>query len=249
MRVSLRVLLGAVVLAVAIVLLAPATLLDAPLTKKTDGRLHLVDATGFWWRGAAVLATRDDDVRVPLGWRIAFAPLVTGKLVVVLRAIDDPSMPTGTLQASGGTIEVHDLRLAVPAALLQALVPALGPLAPRGDIDVRAPSFTWRRGAAGGTLDVTWQHAGVAAAALSLDLGRVNAHIAPAGDGVAGDVRNAGGDVAVDGTVALRGGIIDVSIALKPTRQASDALRAMLPLLGPPDAAGGIRLAWRSDQR
>jgi hypothetical protein len=36
---------------------------------------------------------------------------------------------------------------------------------------------------------------------------------------------------------------------LTPAPGASDALRTMLPLLGPVDAAGRVAIAWRSDRR
>lgn len=249
MRLLLRVVLAIVVLAAALVLLAPAALLDARVATRTGDRLHLADATGFWWHGAAVLTTPDGTARVPLAWRVAFAPLLTGTLVVELRARDDSAMPTGTLTLADGTLDMRNVHLRVPAALVPALVPALKPVALRGDIDVHAPSFTWRRGSASGTLDATWQQAGIVAGALPVDLGRVTAGMAPAHEGVDGTLRNAGGDVAIDGTLTARRGVIDVSITLTPTGRASQALRTMLPLLGRSDAAGRVQVAWRSDRR
>jgi len=244
-----RVVLGLVLLAAAVVLLAPAALLDRPLALRTGQRLHLADASGFWWRGNGLVATSDGAVRVPLAWRIAFAPLLTGALVVELRPPHDAAVPTGVVALRDGSIDARELHLRVPAALVAGLVPALQAVALRGDVDVDAPSFIWRNGRVSGTLNATWQRAGAAMPGFVVDLGRVSLSGAPSAAGVAGTVSNTGGDVAVDGSLEARADGIDVSLALTPTGRASDALRTALPLLGSPDRAGGVRIAWRSGRR
>ena len=247
MRTLLRVVLGAVALVVACVLLAPASLLDPPLAARTGGRLRLADAHGVWWRGHGVLATQDGSARVPVGWQVGFVPLLSGSLVVTLRG-DDEAMPTGTLALRDGALDVRDLHAVVPATLLSAVVPALSAVGLRGEIDARAPSFAWRRDSSVGTLDATWQAASIVAGALPIDLGRVVVNARPANGGVAGTVRNAGGAVAIDGTIDLHDGIAGASFKLAPTPGASSAVRALLALTGPPDDAGAVTLAWRSDR-
>ena len=249
MRVALRAVLALVVLAAAAVLLAPASLLDAPLAARTGGRLHLVDARGFWWRGQGQVATDDGRARMPLAWRVAFVPLLARSLVVELGTAADATLPTGALRLRDGDVEMHALRLTIPAALVPALVPALANVALRGDIDLHAPSFAWRRDAATGTFDATWQHARTIAGGFAVDLGSVSVSGAPAADGVTAIVRNAGGDVVIDGSVAVHASVIDASVDLAPGPGAPQALRTMLPLLGPADAAGRVRVAWRSDRR
>ena len=246
MRALLRGLLGIAVLAAACVMLAPASLLDAPLASRTGDRLRLADAHGFWWRGRGIVATRDGAARVPVAWRISLAPLVTGSLVVTLQTGNEPAMPTGTVVVRDGALDIHDLHLVAPAALVPALVPALSAVALRGDVDVRAPSFAWRGDSGSGTLDATWQAASILVGAQPIVLGRVVVNARPVADGVEGTVRNAGGDLAVDGNLALRHGIANLTLKLAPTTRASPALRAMLPLIGPPDAAGAVTLTWQS---
>lgn len=248
MRLLLRGVLGVLVLSAALVLLAPAALLDGWVATRTGDRLHLVDPTGFWWRGSGVLATSDGTARVPLAWRVAFMPLLARTLRIELRTPGDSTLPAGTLALGDETLDVRDLRAGVPAALVSALVPALKPVVLRGDIEVHAPSFAWRHGRASGTLNLVWQRAGLVAV-LPVDLGRVTADVAPTQDGFAGTVRNVGGDVAVDGTLAAHGGVVDVALTLTPTSRASEALRTTLPLLGHADAAGRVQVAWRSDRR
>jgi hypothetical protein len=62
-------------------------------------------------------------------------------------------------------------------------------------------------------------------------------------------VRGAGGDVTIDGTLDVSAGIMRASLEVAPAPGASDAVRAMLPLLGPVDQAGRVAIAWRSDRR
>ena len=249
MRTLLRVVIAIVALVAAGVLLAPASLLDAPLASRTHARLRLADTHGFWWRGRGVVATRDGAARLPLAWRVAFPPLLTGSLVVALRADDASAMPTGTVTIRDGALEVRDLHVVVPAALVPALVPALSAVALHGDIDARSPSFAWRNDSARGSLDATWQRASIVAGAQPIDFGRVDLNVRPAADGLAGTLRNAGGDVTIDGSVAVRGGATTTSMKLAPAASASQALRAMLALLGPTDASGAVTLAWQSDRR
>lgn len=248
MRTLLRVLLGAAALVAACLLLAPASLLDAPLAARTGERLRLADAHGVWWRGHGVLAAQDGSARLRVGWRVALVPLLTGSLVVTLRG-DDDAMPTGTLALRNGAIDVRDLHVVVPATILSAAVPALSAVGLRGEIDARAPSFAWRRDSSVGTLDATWQAATIVVGVLPFDLGRVVVNARPANGGVAGAVRNVGGAVAIDGTIDVHDGIAGASFKLAPTPGASSAVRALLALTGRPDDSGAVTLTWRSDRR
>ncbi len=130
--------------------------------------------------------------------------------------------------------------------MLPALVPALNALAWGGDVVLQAPSLTWRDGSGTGRLDATWRRARVIAAGFALDLGTVTMSAAPAGGAVAGTIRNSGGDVAIEGTVDDRAGVVDVALTLTPTSTAPEAVRRMLLLVGPSDGAGGVRMTWRS---
>ena len=249
MRILLRLVPGLVVLAVALVVLAPAALLDAPLAARTGNRLHLVDTRGVWWRGEGALATSDGAAHVPFAWKVALAPLLTGRFVAALRASDGAAGPTGTIAVADGTIGVRDLHAVVPAALVPAFASSLKAVALRGDIELFAPSFTWRGTTGSGTVDATWAHARVIAGPWAVDFGRVIAKGVPAGDGIAGTVQASGGEVTIEGTLDRRAGATSASLVLAPAPGASEAVRAMLPLLGPVDQAGRVAIAWRSDRR
>ncbi|HEX6136148.1 MAG TPA: type II secretion system protein N [Casimicrobiaceae bacterium] len=243
---ALRVVLVVVVAIVAAIALVPAAWLDQPLAARTHQRLRLVDADGLWWHGRGALTTADGGTRIPIAWRVAFAPLLGRTLAVDLEPGSDDASPSGSLRAHGDTLELRDVRLRTPAALVTAFAPALNALALGGDLALDARSMTWRGGNATGTLDATWRRARVVAGGLALDLGTVTLTAAPAGGRLAGTIRNSGGEVALDGTIDGGPAAIDVALTLKPASGAPESVRRMLPLLGPADGTGGVRIAWRS---
>ncbi|MGE5170257.1 MAG: type II secretion system protein N [Rudaea sp.] len=248
MRGVLRGALVAVALLAGAVLLAPAALLDHALAQRTQDRVRLVDARGLWWRGSGVLVTADGRSRVPLAWRVALPPLAGGTLVADLVAGNDDGMPSGRVTLRGGSVELHDLRLRLPAAMVGAIVPALHPLSLGGEVALRAPALAWHEGALRGSGDATWQRARIVAASLALDLGSVSASAPPGRDMLGGTVHNTGGDVGIDGTFAQRAGALEASLVLQPTGTTPQMVRAMLPLLGASDGSGAVRVTWRSDR-
>ena len=243
---ALRVALVVVVALATAIALAPAASLDRLLAARTQERLRLVDANGLWWHGRGVVTTADGGARIPLAWRIAFVPLLSQILAVDLEPGSDDAAPSGSLRARDGTLELRDVRLRTPAALVAAFAPALNALALGGELALHSPSMTLRGGNVTGTLDATWLRARLVANGLALDLGTVRLSAAPAGERLAGTIRNSGGDIALDGTIDGSPAAIDVALTLKPANNAPESVRRMLPLLGPSDGAGGVRIGWRS---
>jgi hypothetical protein len=245
-RGPLRFLVAAILLALAGVVVAPAAWLDRPLASRTEGRARLVDAEGLWWRGRGALASADGAARLPIAWRVALAPLVTGTLRVDFVADGDAAMPSGAITVRREALEIRDVRLRAAGALLGALVPALKPFALGGDVVLSVPVLDWRGRGGSGTVDASWERARIITGTLALDLGAVTLSVAPQGDALAGTVRNRGGDVAIDGAVRELGGIVDASLLLTPAGDAPELVRQVLPLLGAADPAGGVRVRWRS---
>jgi hypothetical protein len=240
--------LVAIALMAVVALLAPAALLDHALAQRTQNRVRLVDAHGFWWRGSGVLATSDGRAHVPLAWRVELAPLATGALVVHLVERGDDATPSGQVTLRHGSVDLRALRLRVPAAMASAMVPALGAVALGGEIALAIPALAWRDGALRGNGDATWQRARIVAAGLALDLGLVSASMPPGADVFGGALRNAGGDLAIDGTFTQRTGALEAALVLRPTDATPQPVRAMLPLLGASDGSGAVRMTWRSDR-
>jgi hypothetical protein len=244
-RTPIVVALGALALVVAAIALAPATLFDGPLAARSAHRLRLADASGFWWRGRGALATSDGAARVPVAWRIELFPLARGDFVLQLDG-DDDSM-SGTMTLGHGRTAVRGLHVSVPAAVMTALDPRLQSLAFGGRVTLDTPSFAADAAGRFGALGAEWRRARIVAGARVLDFGTV-AVAAPAGDKLAGTIRNAGGDVALDGSFGERSGALEAMLVLRPSPSATDDVRALVQSLGAPDGAGGVRVAWRSDR-
>lgn len=243
----LVVLVGAVVAVAAVALLAPAAALDAPLAARTGERLRLTDARGFWWRGHGVLATADGRAHLPLAWTVDVGPLLRGTLSIRL-SDPDTSVDAGTLSLRDGGVDLRNLHVRVPAAVAGAVDSRLAAIGLGGNVALDASALASRGGGLSGELEATWERARVAIGEALVDLGTITVVGAPAGDGMAGTIRNAGGDVAVSGTLAERGGVIDAAVALSPRPAASDSARNALLLLGAPDGSASVRFAWRSDR-
>lgn len=247
MRASFRVVLGLAVLLVAVIGFAPAAWLDRPLATRTQDRLRLVDAEGRWWNGRGSIATADGATRVPVAWRLNFAPLLRGRLAVWLDRGGDDARPSGAITAHDGGIELRDLQLRVPARIVAAFAPTLQNLVFGGDVSVQAPVFAWESGSVSGTLAAQWRRARLLAGDAVVDLGTVALTTTSLQGGrLAGTIRNDGGDVAIDGSLAADAAAVDVALTLEPSASASDVLRQALPLLGVPDGSGGVKVTWRS---
>ena len=247
MRASFRVALGLAVLLVAVIGFAPATWLDRALAARTQDRLRLFDAEGRWWDGRGFVATADGAARVGVAWRLNFAALLRGRLSVWLDRGSDDALPTGAITARDGGIELRDLQLRVPARIVAAFAPPLQNLALGGDLFVQTSAFAWENAGLSGTLAAQWRRARVVAGEAIVDLGTVALTTnPPRGGRLAGTIRNDGGDVAIDGSLAVDAGAIDVAMRLVPGPNASDALRQALPMLGVPDGSGGLSVTWRS---
>jgi len=246
-RAWLRVVLGLAVLLVAVIGFAPATWLDRSLAARTQDRLRLLDAEGPWWDGRGSVATADGAARVRVAWRLNFAALLRGRLSIMLGRAGDESQPSGLITAQDGGIELRDLQLRMPARIVAAFAPLLQNLALGGDVSVRTSAFAWERTGVSGTFAAQWRRARVVAGETIVDLGTVALTTnPPRGGRLAGTIRNDGGDVAIEGSLAVEAGAIDVAMTLVPTASASDALRQALPMLGAPYGAGCVSVTWRS---
>ena len=58
-----------------LIVLAPATLIDARLERASDGRLRLAEAQGSLWSGAGWIEIRDADGRAGVAKRLAWRVL------------------------------------------------------------------------------------------------------------------------------------------------------------------------------
>jgi hypothetical protein len=227
-------------------LLAPATLLDAPIATRTQGRVRLVGADGFWWRGHGELTVADAGVRIPIAWHAQFADLARG-IVIHLLPVDAAS-PVGTITIHDESVDLRELRVRVPAAVFGGFDARLNAVALGGTTMFDVPAFTSHATGRTGELRASWDHARIVAGETVVDLGTVSLVTAPEGERLSGTIGNVGGDLAIAGTLADRPGGVDVVLALRPKATTPEAVRSVLPLLGVSDGAGGVPLVWQSDR-
>lgn len=244
-RAAARALTGAFILIAAAIALAPATIIDAPLALRTQDRLRLAAADGFWWRGNGVVTTAGGTARLPIAWRVeAISPLE--RMLVIRLVATDAAAPSGVITIERGRVGIRDLRLRFPAATAAGIDPRFHAVALGGSVALDSPAFTLAPSARSGVLHATWERARVVAGDTAADLGTVSLDVTPAGDGLSGTIRNSAGELSIDGTLVDRSGVVDATLALRPTAAAPESVRRGVAMLGAVDGSGGVRVHWRS---
>jgi hypothetical protein len=238
---------GVVVLVAAIAVFAPAALLDLPLAAHTQQRLRLVDATGRWWRGHGVVTSADGTARMPVSWQLDAAAFARGAIAMHVGGVDDAE-PRAAVAVAFARTDVRALHARIPASFVSAFDRRLQVVALGGSIVVDAPSLSVAGNGIAGAVDAKWANARVVAGDTIVDLGSVSLTTNPATQPPTASIRNAGGDVSVDGTIIDRGSVIEGSVVLRPAPTASVAVRNALSTLGASDATGAVRITWRDDR-
>ena len=250
MRPWLGVVAGAILLAAALIIEAPASLLDRRVADLTDGRIRIAAATGTVWRGAGELTLLPDDVRVPIAWRLEPMPLLRGGLAGSLTAGEANRRATFTVEQEN--FIVHDLAIALPAAsvLRTAGIPdALANAA--GTLTLDAADLARRGDRLEARANLLWTGASVAAPLTGARIALGDVRLAAAGSGseIPATLSNSGGEVDIAGSLlfSARGTAqIDARIKPRPGLPAdrNEAIAAALSNIGRGDGAGGYRVVW-----
>jgi hypothetical protein len=240
---------GAILLAAALAIEAPASLVDRRVADLTDGRIRIVAAIGTVWNGSGELAL-PDGARIPIAWRLEPMPLLRGGLAGSLTAGDATRPATFTVERED--FIVHDFAIALPAtsvlrtagvpdALTNAggtLVLDVTDLARRGDrLEARA--------------DLKWTDAALPAPLTGARIGLGDVRVAAAGSGseIPATLSNSGGEVDVAGTLVFSTrGTPQIDAKIKPRAglpaDRSEAIAAALSSIGRADGAGSYRIVW-----
>jgi general secretion pathway protein N len=241
---------GAILLAAALAIEAPASLVDRRVADLTDGRIRIAAATGTVWNGSGELALLPDGARIPIAWRLEPIPLLRGGLAGSLSAGDATRPATFTVERED--FIVHDFAIALPAtsvlrtagvpdALTNAggtLVLDVADLARRGDrLEARA--------------DLKWTDAALVAPLTGARIALGDVRLAAAGSGseIPATLSNSGGEVDVAGTLlfSIRG-TPQIDARIKPraglAADRSQAIAAALSSIGRADGAGSYRIVW-----
>jgi general secretion pathway protein N len=256
MRSLLVVAAAACLLAAAVAVEAPATLVDRQLDSLTGGRLRVADAAGTIWNGSGALILLPYNARVPVQWHIDALPLLRSRLSGTLGRDATESSPA-TFDLSADDFAVNRLVIAFPAeAILRATdAPALITAA-GGTVDVRVDAFAMRRGMFEGGFIARWQGASLPGPrpGVRVALGDVRLDGVGSGGEIKGALSNVGGDIEITGTVNLAAtGATRVEARLKPRAgldaERSSAITTALSLLGAKDDSGAFRVAWQAPAR
>jgi general secretion pathway protein N len=149
---------------IALVVLAPATLIDAQLHSASHGRLRLAEARGTLWSGAGWVEIRDAQgtagIAQRLGWRVLPRSLLRARLVAEVR-LDQAAKPF-PVTLSFSRMEIADAVIRVPAAVLGLGLPRLAPLRLSGEVLISVPRLSVERGRVDGEATLQWRAAGSA---------------------------------------------------------------------------------------
>jgi hypothetical protein len=241
----------AVVTAIQIVWLAPATLVGRRLEQATAGALRLVDCEGTIWHARAMLV--GGGARLPIAWNLEFWPLLHGEARIRIGpyAGTTTGPPRARLQLRTGSISVHDVDIVIPAPMLAALAAAPAGWSVTGEVAFSAAALEWSPPKSRGDLVLVWRRARLAPVTdgVPIDLGNVSVTLKAEGDAMGGPIRNDGGALSVAGEARARNGDDTiVKLELAPRAGDDSALEAALTALGPKSNAGW-RVEWRIPPR
>lgn len=190
-----------------LVLLAPATLLDAGLRRASAGKLRLAQAHGSLWSGSGRLEIRDGagsgGVGKDLSWTLQPRALWRGRLDFEV-AIDhaDRGFP---VRISAHGIEVSSVDFSLPASALGLAVPRMAPLGPRGDLALHVTQFSRSGDTVSADAVITWKDAGSALTRVA-PLGTYELRVHGNAGLLKATLRTGSGPLHLDGGGSWRGG-------------------------------------------
>lgn len=241
---------GALLLAAALAIEAPATLLDSRVADLTAGRIRLVAATGTVWRGSGELALQPDGVRIPVAWRLEPIALLRGGLAGSLTTAE--ANRPATFHVEREDFDVHDLAIALPAGSVLRSAGLPDALANTGGTLTLDVANLARRGdRLEAQADLKWLDASLPAplAGARIALGDIRVLAAGSGSEVPATLANSGGDVDIAGTMVFSGhDAPQIDARIKPraglSADRNQAIGAVLSGIGRADGAGGYRVVW-----
>ena len=249
-RLAALVLFLLVVAVVVLALQAPATWVAHRVSEAIGGSVRVIEAEGTVWDGRGVLTSPDGRWKIPVAWHLKAAPLLRGEVEVELASQPGLDTPRGTLRMSRTGFATQGLVLDLPATILESAFAGRSPATFGGDIRLEARDLAIEGGQGTGGLTMRWERARlVSPSGTSVSLGTVTARFVPRDGALVGRIDNAGGEVAVDGTMTLSRTAVGLDATLAPRTGARPAVVEVLGVLGPTDPNGTVHLQWVSQRR
>ena len=148
MRSSILLVAGGTLLAlavvVAVVVEAPATLLDSRVDLLSGGRVRVANAKGTVWRGSGeltLLPTSADERRMPISWRVKPLPLFWGDIAGTLNG-DDLTATPASFSFSRSRTSLQNFVVALPAAALLRVANIPSMLSASGNLEFNVDSVS-----------------------------------------------------------------------------------------------------------
>jgi general secretion pathway protein N len=242
MRASIVVLWILIVAVAALVAFAPATWVDRRLAAATDGTIRLSDAAGTVWNGRGAVGDAQGNWRIPVAWRVAPLPLLRGVVEVALESQSVEQGPHGALTLASDDVDLRNVGIRIPASVVGTLASIKLPIEPGGELVLDAPRFRYRTNQVEGAFDIRWERARLATRESALELGTVNAHVAPQGPALVGAFGNVGGNARIDGNVNLASSAISFRADIAPNGAMPPDIARLLAALGTQDPSGTVHL-------
>lgn len=200
-RLTLYVLIGAVVYATVLVATFPAPWVAHMVEMASERRIVLRDPAGTAWDGSGRLYARQrSGALVDLGavrWNVSGAAILAGKLGADL-ALGEPAKLMH-VEASPASVTLRGLDLEFPGALLAGFAPELAALGPEGVVRIRSDSLRIDGDSVLGLAQIEWRGIRLARA-QDLELGSHVARLRGAGSKVDIELGT------LDGPLRLSGG-------------------------------------------
>lgn len=230
--------------ALALVVTAPATLVDAGLQRASDGRLRLAEASGSVWSGSGQIEVRDagghTGIARFLSWRFVPESLLRGHLVceVALERADR----TFPVTLSPSRVEMVDAEISLPATVLGLAVPRLKPLGLTGDVTISVARMSMASDGMRGNATVNWRAAGSKLSPVS-PLGNYEGRLDAEGKVVHVYLRTIEGPVRLDGKGSwTRGNTPEVQAMATVPPQYQNELAPLLHLIAVQRGEGNFEL-------
>jgi hypothetical protein len=249
MRALFAIGLTVAALALALAILAPATLVDNRVAAMAAGRVRITNATGTVWNGAGDLNVPAANLRLPVAWHIERLPLLRAEVHGTLS--EQGNVPV-VFELVRDRFDVRNLALSLTA---DALLRAVGAPAVIGDaggrVDVHVERLSRQHDTLDGQVEAHWLDASLPGPRpdARIALGDVRIDGSGRGGRLVGTIANTGGNVDIAGTVTVTAsGDASIDAQIRPRdgldAERGNAVAAALSMIGRADGTGAYRIAW-----
>ena len=239
-----------VLLAIALALHAPASLVDGRVAALTEGRVRIAEAAGTVWNGSGDIVLLPKGTRRAIAWHIDAWPLVTGEVRGNMAVGGSASRADFASGPRRTELRRLDVSLPVDSVLQSAGVPQAF-LGASGSLVAHVDRFVQTPQTIDADLSLQWRDASLPSLrpGLRIALGDIQADLRGSGAEASGPLANRGGDVDIAGRISVSATLAPrIEAIVRPRagldRDRAEAIATALSLIGTPDGQGGYRVAW-----